>query len=205
MQRTRPHLIKVELETLHPTQITVGLREVVLKRKQWKKMSGKARKELIASHWFPGVSGPEGRHYIVDHHHLGLALIKEEVAQVSMLLLKDLSFLDPPAFWRVMEHHQWVHPYDAQGQRHDFDAVPHHLNHLQNDPYRSLAGELRAAGGFAKDTTPYSEFLWADFLRARIPRPLVDEDFSRALARSVKLAHTQEARYLPGWSGPIVV
>jgi hypothetical protein len=28
---------------------------------------------------------------------------------------------------------------------------------LQDDPFRSLAGELRRAGGFAKDTTPYSE------------------------------------------------
>ena len=34
---------------------------------------------------------------------------------------------------------------------------------LIDDPFRSLAGELRRAGGFAKDTTPFSEFLWADF------------------------------------------
>jgi len=27
--------------------------------------------------------------------------------------------------------------------------------------FRSLAGELRRTGGFAKDTTPFSEFLWS--------------------------------------------
>jgi len=41
---------------------------------------------------------------------------------------------------------------------------------LADDPYRSVAGELRRQGGFAKDTTPFSEFLWADFLRRRIDR-----------------------------------
>src|SRR5436305_4773273 len=30
-----------------------------------------------------------------------------------------------------------------------------------DDPYRSLAGEVRRAGGYAKEATPFSEFLWA--------------------------------------------
>jgi hypothetical protein len=38
---------------------------------------------------------------------------------------------------------------------------------LVDGPYRSLAGELRR-GGFAKDTTPVSEFLWVDLLRRRL-------------------------------------
>jgi hypothetical protein len=41
---------------------------------------------------------------------------------------------------------------------------------LIDDPFRSLADELRRAGGFAKDTTPFSEFLWTDFLRRRVKR-----------------------------------
>jgi hypothetical protein len=45
---------------------------------------------------------------------------------------------------------------------------------LIDDPFRSLAGELRRAGGFAKDTTPFSEFLWADFLRRRVKRKTVE-------------------------------
>lgn len=203
MERAQPRLQRVDLERLHPTQITVGLREVSLKRKEWKKLGRKSRQQMLESHWFPGVSGPDGRHYIVDHHHLGLALLKEEVAQVPLLVLRDLSFLDERSFWRVMEHHQWVHPYDANGQRHEFAALPHHLTRLQDDPYRSLAGELRHIGGYAKDTTPFSEFLWADFLRTRIARSLVEDDFERALQRAFKLARSQDARYLPGWSGPI--
>jgi hypothetical protein len=66
-----------------------------------------------------------------------------------------------------------------------------------------LAGELRRSGGFAKDTTPFSEFLWADFLRRRIKRKLLDDDFSAALVRALNLAKSGEADYLPGWCGPI--
>lgn len=204
MERAHPHLLRVKLEGLHPTQITVGLREVTLKRQQWKKLGGKARKALLSSHWFPGVRGPQDQHYIVDHHHLGLALLNEDVRHISLLVLKDLSFLELGAFWRVMEHHQWVHPYDARGQRHEYAAVPHHLERMQDDPYRSLAGELRNAGGYAKDATPFSEFLWADFLRGHITPTLLKRNFKLALSRSVKLAHGAEARYLPGWSGSAV-
>jgi hypothetical protein len=66
-----------------------------------------------------------------------------------------------------------------------------------------LAGELRQSGGYAKDTTPFSEFLWADFLRRRLKRKLLENDFPAALVRALKLAKSSEADYLPGWCGPI--
>jgi hypothetical protein len=57
-------------------------------------------------------------------------------------------------------------------------------------------------GGFAKDTTPFSEFMWADFLRRRMKRKLVEKDFNGALEQALELAKSEEADYLPGWSGP---
>ena len=65
-----------------------------------------------------------------------------------------------------------------------------------------FAGELRRAGGFAKDTTPFSEFLWADFLRRVIPRKVVEDHFSKALEKALAAAKTHDAIYLPGWCGP---
>ena len=73
---------------------------------------------------------------------------------------------------------------------------------LKDDPFRSLAGELRRAGGFAKDTTPFSEFLWADFLRRRLSRKDVDADFEKAIEKGLSLARSKDAIYLPGWCGP---
>jgi hypothetical protein len=77
------------------------------------------------------------------------------------------------------------------------------ISDLIDDPYRSLAGELRRAGGFAKDTTPYSEFLWADFLRSRIKRKSINKDFVAAAEKALALAKSSDANYLPGWCGPI--
>jgi hypothetical protein len=73
---------------------------------------------------------------------------------------------------------------------------------MADDPYRSLAGELRNLGGFAKDSSPFTEFLWADFLRPRIKTKAIKADFAGALTKAMTLAKTGEADYLPGWCGP---
>lgn len=70
-------------------------------------------------------------------------------------------------------------------------------------PYRSLAGELRQVGGYAKDTTPFSAFLCADDLRRQIERKLVETQFNEALKQAMQLARGTDADYLPGWSGPV--
>ncbi|MCG5072923.1 chromosome partitioning protein ParB [Paraburkholderia sp. RG36] len=199
------HLITVKLEELRPTQITVGFREVDLKRAHWKSLDKKGRVAAIDNHWFPAVLGPKQRYYVVDHHHLGLAWLNEGVPSARVTVIKDLSWLDPTIFWRMMEHNQWVHPFDAQGQRCDYAALPKQLTGLADDPYRSLAGELRGAGGYAKDTTPFSEFLWADYLRLKVDSARVQKDFNKALADALAHAHDPDARYLPGWSGVVPV
>ena len=96
-----------------------------------------------------------------------------------------------------------MHPFGADGARHDYDRLPKTLTELVDDPYRSLAGELRRIGGFAKDTAPFSEFLWADYLRPRIPEKRIRKNFDKALQGALACAHDQAARYLPGWSGTI--
>ena len=88
------------------------------------------------------------------------------------------------------------------GHRCPYADLPRNIKGLKNDPYRSLAGELRNIGGFAKDSTPFSEFLWADFLRGRIKAKAIKADFSAALAEAMRLAKSGEADYLPGWCGP---
>src|SRR6185312_2845933 len=98
---------------------------------------------------------------------------------------------------------RWVYPYDSKGERRQFKDLPKSVADLADDPFRSLAGELRRAGGFAKDVTPFSEFLWADFLRHRIRRRAVEKDFDTALSDALKLAKGHDANYLPGWCGPV--
>lgn len=151
----------------------------------------------------PVIRGPKGRNYVIDHHHLSLALHKEGIENVLVTAVADLSALDVDAFWTVMDHKSWVHPYDARGRRSGFSKIPKSIDALKDDPFRSLAGELRRVGGYAKDTTPFSEFLWADFLRRRLKRSMVEKRFKTALAEALKMAKGAEAGYLPGWCGPV--
>ena len=195
------HFVEAKLLDLHPTQMTAGFAEVVLKRREWAALSKKDRKELLASHWFPAVLGPRGRSFIVDHHHLGLALLEEGVERVKLMVLEDLSYLAPTIFWRVMEQRNWVHPFDANGKRQPYTAIPARITDLSDDPHRSLAGLLRSAGGFAKDASPFAEFLWADYLREHISRGQIRKAIDVALRESQGLAKSPLARYLPGWSG----
>ena len=80
----------------------------------------------------------------------------------------------------------------------------HEKQGTANRSASSLAGELQRAGGFAKDTTPFSEFLWADFLRRRVKRKTVETHFEQAVEQALELAKNEEASYLPGWCGPVL-
>jgi hypothetical protein len=198
-----PVLKPVSIKSLRPTQITVGMREVKEKRKQWRKHDPDKKAEFLGKHMIPVILGPKKRHYVIDHHHLSLALHDEGVEDVLVEVVADLQELDRDAFWTVLDHHAWVHPYDTEGVRRHYNDIPKTVAELKDDPFRSLAGELRRIGGYAKDTTPFSEFLWADFLRRRIKRKVVVRDFDGALKKAFKLAKSLDANYLPGWCGPV--
>jgi len=197
-----PILHPVPLAELRPTQITVGMREVLAKQKAWKEQDRKKKAEFLGRHMIPVVRGPKGRNYIVDHHHLALALYNEGVENVLVIAISDLRSLESEEFWVHLDNRCWVHPYNAKGRRCGFDEIPRRIVDLEDDPYRSLAGELRRMGGFAKDTTPFSEFLWADFMRRNISRNAIVGNFDRALEQAMKLAKSTQAAYLPGWCGP---
>lgn len=197
-----PLLHLTDLASLRPTQMTVGFREVASKRTAWRKRADKDGPDFLGRHMIPVVVGPGDRRFLIDNHHLALALVHEGVERVLIKVVADLGALEKSAFWTFMDNRNWLHPFDADGRRQPRQHLPKTLNDLTDDPYRSLAGALRRAGGYAKDATPYTEFLWGDFLRRRIDRQAVDHDFEAALDKAMALCRTAEARYLPGWCGP---
>jgi hypothetical protein len=198
-----PLLKPVAIDDLRPTQMTVGMREVKGKRKELRRRGVNRIRKFLGGHMIPVVIGRNKAHYVIDHHHLALALHGEGLRDVLVTIVADLSALPADEFWVVLDHRAWVHPYDVDGRRRDFSRIPKTIAGLKDDPFRSLAGALRRAGGFAKDTTPFSEFLWADFFRRRMKRKLVVDDFDTAMKQAMKLAKDQDARYLPGWCGPV--
>jgi hypothetical protein len=198
-----PIVTPIPIAELRPTQITVGMREVDAKRRHWRKLNEGKGSAFLGKHMVPVILGPKGRKYVIDHHHLARALHDEGVEHVLVSVVANLSKLDKDAFWVVLDNRGWMHPFDDLGRRRDYADIPKAIEALIDDPFRSLAGELRRVGGFAKDTTPFSEFLWADFLRRRIKRKDADKDFDAALKSALELAKGLDANYLPGWCGPV--
>jgi hypothetical protein len=199
MATLEPLLNPIAIKDLRPTQITVGYREVAEKRQHWREHGGPG---FLGRHMVPVVWGPKERHYVVDHHHLCRALAQEGVKDLLVTVVADLRTLQKDEFWIYLDNRAWCHPYDHQGRRLDFSAIPESIDDLSDDPYRSLAGELRRAGGFAKEITPFSEFIWADFLRRRVEAKLLADDFPAAQVQALKLARDHGASHLPGWCGP---
>jgi hypothetical protein len=198
-----PILHQVAINDLHPTQITVGMREVEAKREAWRIKSGPKEREFLGDHMIPVILGPKDRYYVIDHHHLARALHEEGEESLAVTVVAKLKRLEPDAFWFVLDNRGWMHPFDDKGRRRGYEELPKSIKDLKDDPFRSLAGELRLVGGFAKDTTPFSEFLWADFLRRRITRKTVETDFDKALEQARNLAKSEDADYLPGWCGAV--
>jgi hypothetical protein len=182
--------------------MTVGMSEVERKRKAWKQKDGDKQIKDLATHMIPVVLGPSGERFLTDHHHLARALHDEGVEEVFVTVIGDLRKADPEHFWNLMDYHGWTHPFDAKGRRRDYEDLPKTVAGLEDDPYRALSGALRNVGGFAKDATPFSEFVWADFLRTRIKPKALKSGYEAALQEALKLAKDGAADYLPGWCGP---
>jgi len=197
-----PRLHPVAISDLRPTQISVGMREVEMKRIHWRAEREEKGADFLGSHAVPVVIGPKRRPYLIDHHHLALALHLEGEEEVLITVVADLSRLGRDEFWSVLDNRSWMHPFDAEGNRRGPDEIPRKVSGLVDDPYRSLAGALRLAGGYAKTEAPFSEFLWADFLRRRVKPDLVRRFFPKALRKALDLARSPEAGHLPGWCGP---
>jgi hypothetical protein len=198
-----PRLLPVPISELRPTQITVGMREVREKQKRWQETGPDKGGDFLGKHMIPVILGPKKHHYVIDHHHLCRALLDAGVKHILVNIVANLSKLEKDAFWIFLDNRGWTHPFDDKGQRVTYADVPKSLADLVDDPFRSLAGELRRAGGYSKDTMPFAEFLWADFLRRRIKRQAVEKDFEQTLEKALQLAKSQDADFLPGWCGPI--
>jgi hypothetical protein len=197
-----PSLHATPILELRPTQMTLGMVEVDVKRKNWKAEDPKKLSDFLTHHMVPVIVGPGEQRYLIDHHHLARALHDQGIDSVFVTIVADFHKLDKFDFWNMMDFHGWTHPYDAKGRRRDYSDLPKTVKEMADDPYRSLAGQLRNIGGYAKDSTPFSEFVWADFLRRRIKLKDARKDFAAALRLALDLAKSEEAGYLPGWCAP---
>ena len=193
-----PKIRESLIHDLHPTQLTVGMIEVQDKKTHLASLKPKDQQAFMEAHPIPAVEGPGGKLYITDHHHLGRAALEAGVTSGYFTVEADLSTCAPDDFWVQMDKNLWVHPLDENGVRHYYALIPSHLEKLTDDPYRSLAGYVRDAGGYLKTPTAFAEFVWADFFRRNIAVEDLKADFHAAVKRATALATSKLALGLPG-------
>lgn len=195
-----PKIAEAKINELFPTQLTVGMIEVNEKEKALQSMPASRQKEFLQANSVPAVIGWNGNLYITDHHHLCRAAHEVGMTYVFILVEADLSSTKTEnKFWAEMVAHKWVHPLDNSGTRHLYSSIPHHISHLVDDVYRSLAGYVRHAGGYEKTPTAFAEFVWADFFRRNIAVEDVNSDFPASVKIATKLAHGEMAIGLSGY------
>ena len=176
--------------------------EVHDKRDRLECLKKSDRREFLEAHPIPAVWGPDDKLYVTDHHHLGRACSEAGVDSGFFLVEEDFSKVAIAQFWPRMAAARWVHPIDAAGTQRPFEDIPDHLEKLLDDPYRSLAGYVRNAGGFEKTPTAFAEFVWADFFRPRIRIGPTRAEFNKCVDSAIRLAMSPEAAQLPGYKGP---
>lgn len=193
----------VPLEALRPTQAVVGMRAVAAKREKVASRTHKRKKmqRFLEKRPIPAFLGPGESYFIVDHHHLSLALWQSEIDEVFVRAISDFSSLAPGAFWRAMTAIGCAHLYDEDGHRIAPSQLPRTICDLRPDHYRDLAWSVREEGGFEKTREPYAEFRWAEYFRRHIPLGAIRRDYDKALDRALLLSRDHEARRLPGYLG----
>lgn len=191
----------VPLAEIRPTQMAVGMRVVEQKRRKIERHVESARKlrRYLEKRPVPAVLGPGDDYYIIDHHHLSLALWQSAVDEVFVRIVGDLSDMPKREFLRAMSALGWLHTYDADGRKICPTRLPSRIDQLKADRYRDLAWSVREAGGFEKSYVPFSEFAWANYFRRLIPSSLLARDFERAHHYAMRLANSPCAKHLPGY------
>ncbi len=193
----------VPIELLRPTQFAVGYWEVDRRAENIAQKTPKKLAKYLQEHIGRIVIGPGGVPYLLDGHHLALALKKAKVAnELEVHVVANWRQLTPEQFWAIMQQQNWVYLYDENGEGpQPIEKLPRRLTELRDDPYRALAWAVREQGGYRKTEAPFAEFRWAEFFRSRIKIGKQPGDFQRAINEAVRLSRTPAASDLPGFLG----
>ena len=97
-------LIQIDIDQLRPTQLSLGLDEVKLRREDAKKLSEQERRDLVVKKAVPYVLGPQRQIFMVDHHHF--CRVTHDLGYRQVLLGdQEADWSDPERerFWKRME------------------------------------------------------------------------------------------------------
>lgn len=193
----------IDAARLHPTQLSLGWREVVYKRQLLETKSSADLAAYLKDKDTPVVIGPGGVPYLTDGHHTLRALLESNLADKTAYghVLANWSDLAPEAFWARMAEKNYSYLKDAAGKMQPPAALPASLRELQLDPYRGLAWAVMKEGGFHEQKQVFfQEFRWADYFRDKVRWDDADDEaFDDAIKVAMVAAQSPAAATLPGY------
>lgn len=190
---------------MRPTQMCVGFAEVDDKIHKLSKLNKHELSKYLKENPLPAVAGPDGEMHLTDHHHLGKALLALNINECYFVVQHDLATLPETKFFDVLKVLELVYPFDENGVEHPCSYIPQCLTELKDDPYRSLAGFVRKAGGYVKVPKAYLEFAWANYFRSLIPKSelLTHDGMKHAVVEGIAIAQSSKSSHMLGWTGKI--
>ena len=194
-----------DVGTLHPLQGAVGLEEVNSKAEKIRSDPDGEFHDLLKDP-IKVVHGPDGGLYITDHHHGADAWRLAGHPMALCQFVDAAAYTGEAEFWSDLSARKLVHLEGADGKAITPAQLPGSLAAMPDDPYRSLAWRLRKKGGFCRakmEHVEFAEFVWADWLRSRLPLPSATPGTStKALVpEALALARSKDASGTPGYVG----
>jgi hypothetical protein len=190
-----------------PMQIPIGMKEVIEKENKIRKKTPEQQLNWLIAHPVPYVLR-DGKYRPTDHHHLIRAVWQAGVSLVyayNVAPKEDFDRLTEEEFWAEMSKRGWFYNRDQYGNPHPPQHLPEDTRGHADDPFRSLAKDVRKLGGFKKardeagHSIPFAEFQWANFFRENLNNYPTEQTYNLSLQQALDLAHTDRAQHLPGY------
>ena len=196
--------LNIPILDLKPAQIAIGLLEVEHKVKDYAHLSREDFQNYSGEHPVPVVQSSHG-YYIIDHHHLCRAFHELGHHHVHIFIKDNLSGVDLPKFWEMMEAMAYVLPQDQFGVIHPYQHLPIDVRGMADDPYRSLVWRLKERACWRKVNVPFAEFKVANFFRDKVEIWNTKESFDLAVEAAIHLLEVMpkdKFDEVPGLSRP---
>lgn len=171
--------LKKALQVTRPGQSTYGKPKVDYNIHRFREWSLEKIQDYLDQRPIPYVIRPDGNWMIIDRHHLFISLQKsaenfkerfgDGAIQISYELKGNFKSVDETEFRKFLEERRLVY-LKYKGKKVEWEDLPEKFDEMKKDYFRGMAWVLIKAGIVEKNTTPFSEFIWAEALRQRFPK-----------------------------------
>ena len=191
---------------LKPMQIPGGMYEVQDKARDLRDMKKSDADDWLRERSVPILEDYKGRKRPVDHHHEARSAWEADHDEVYTHryfddeLHRKIKALSRDEFYAVTRAMGLFYDRDQFGVGpHDPNHLPEDVRGMADDPFRSVAWQVRKRGGYDKSSEPFAEFQWAQYFRERLKTYPTRADFEKSVLEAMRLVHDPAAKDLPGY------